>query len=402
MSNSLLTIVDITNEAARLLEGKLGFTKLVNRSFDDRFARTGAKIGDTTNVRMPILSAPTSGAALQLQNLEEKSKPVTLDTQYQQAFSYSSKDRSLSMDQFADRYIAKKIAALAAHIDSDGLKMALANSTGLVGTIGGGFADTVAAQRTIGQAKARILNAGYGYEDLVIVGTPDFMTDASSQFTNVFNAGTEGRDEFRTGLVSTVGGFDWYQSTYMGVLGGSTYAGTPEVASTSNTTVTISGFSGAVTLVAGTVFEIDGVYAVNPLTKQSTGKLKQFSVKTSVSGTGTITVVVSEEIVASGIYQNVSVAPAAGADIHFPGQASGASTSSYGIAMTRDSFVFANADLDYPDAGAEAHRVYIPSLDISVRAVTQYNINTDATSVRLDVLGGWAPLYNQTAVKIAA
>ena len=51
MSNNLLTISKITNEALMVLENELTFTNEVTREYDDQFAVTGAKIGNTLNVR---------------------------------------------------------------------------------------------------------------------------------------------------------------------------------------------------------------------------------------------------------------------------------------------------------------------------------------------------------------
>ena len=51
MSNNLLTISKITNEALMVLENELTFTSEVDRNYDDQFAVVGAKIGNTVNVR---------------------------------------------------------------------------------------------------------------------------------------------------------------------------------------------------------------------------------------------------------------------------------------------------------------------------------------------------------------
>jgi hypothetical protein len=53
MSNNLLTISMITNEALMVLENELTFSSEVDRNYDDQFAVTGAKIGATLNVRRP-------------------------------------------------------------------------------------------------------------------------------------------------------------------------------------------------------------------------------------------------------------------------------------------------------------------------------------------------------------
>jgi hypothetical protein len=77
MSNNLLTISKITNEALMVLENELTFTSEVNREYDDQFAVTGAKIGNTLNVRRPGRFIGTTGPALNVEDFNETSVPVT-------------------------------------------------------------------------------------------------------------------------------------------------------------------------------------------------------------------------------------------------------------------------------------------------------------------------------------
>jgi hypothetical protein len=63
MSNNLLTISKITNEALMVLENELTFSSEVNREYDDQFAVVGAKIGNTLNVRRPGRFIGTTGPA---------------------------------------------------------------------------------------------------------------------------------------------------------------------------------------------------------------------------------------------------------------------------------------------------------------------------------------------------
>ncbi len=51
MTNSLLTPQQITREALRVLHNKLTFIGAINRQYDDSFAKSGAKIGDTLKIR---------------------------------------------------------------------------------------------------------------------------------------------------------------------------------------------------------------------------------------------------------------------------------------------------------------------------------------------------------------
>jgi len=82
MSNNLLTISMITNEALMVLENELTFSSEVDRNYDDQFAVTGAKIGATLNVRRPGRFIGTSGPALNVEDFNETSTPVTLSTQF--------------------------------------------------------------------------------------------------------------------------------------------------------------------------------------------------------------------------------------------------------------------------------------------------------------------------------
>lgn len=54
--NSLLTIQMVTQEALRVLENSLAFSKVINRQYDDKFFTTfeGAHVGMTVNARKPL------------------------------------------------------------------------------------------------------------------------------------------------------------------------------------------------------------------------------------------------------------------------------------------------------------------------------------------------------------
>mgnify|MGYP003337285635 FL=1 len=82
MSNNLLTISKITNEALMVLENSLTFASGVERSYDDNFAVVGAKIGNTLNIRKPGRFIGTTGPALNVEDFNETSIPLTLSTQF--------------------------------------------------------------------------------------------------------------------------------------------------------------------------------------------------------------------------------------------------------------------------------------------------------------------------------
>ena len=71
MSNQLLTISMITNEALRVLTNSLVFTRAISRQYDDKFAIEGAKIGTTINLRKPPRYVGRTGPALQIESSVE-------------------------------------------------------------------------------------------------------------------------------------------------------------------------------------------------------------------------------------------------------------------------------------------------------------------------------------------
>jgi hypothetical protein len=136
MSNNLLTISKITNEALMVLENELTFSSEVNREYDDQFAVVGAKIGNTLNVRRPGRFIGTTGPALNVEDFNETSIPVTLSTQFHVDTQFTTQDLALSLDMFSDRVLKPAVAAIANKIDFDGLTMAKNNTANIVGTAG--------------------------------------------------------------------------------------------------------------------------------------------------------------------------------------------------------------------------------------------------------------------------
>jgi hypothetical protein len=162
--------------------------------------------------------------------------------------------------------------------------------------------------------------------------------------------------------------------------------------------------TGTVSLNAGDVFQIAGVYAVNPQNRQAygTNKLRNFVVKTAVAATdGTMSVVVSPAVISAGQFQNVSIPTVSTtAAITFFNKAG--TVSPQNIIMHRNAFTLAVADLELPEGVHFAGRASDKEIGLSMRVVRQYTINNDSIPTRLDVLYGWAPLYPELACRVAA
>jgi hypothetical protein len=412
MANNLLTISKITNEALMVLENELTFTAEVDRNYDDQFAVVGGKIGSTVNVRRPGRFLGTTGPALNVEDFNETSVPVTLSTQFHVDTSFTTQDLALSLDMFSDRVLRPAVAAIANKVDRDGLVVAAANTANIVGTAGtpptslltyltaGAYLDSEGAPRD--GRRSCIVEP---FTSATIVDSLKGLFVPNQKISQQYEKGMMGTDS---------AGMKWKMDQNVVSQTFGSFAGTAVCATTtatgflttgwaSTSTITLTS-TGAVSLNAGDTFQIAGVYAVNPQNRQAygTNKLRNFVVKTAVSGTDTtLSVVVSPAVISAGQFQNVSIpTTSATAAITFFNKTG--TVSPQNIVMHRNSFTMAMCDLELPEGVHFAGRASDKELGMSIRVVRQYTINNDSIPTRLDVLYGWAPLYPELACRVAA
>ncbi|HNI63483.1 MAG TPA: P22 phage major capsid protein family protein, partial [Agitococcus sp.] len=149
-------------------------------------------------------------------------------------------------------------------------------------------------------------------------------------------------------------------------------------------------------LKAGDIITIADVYEVHPETKQSTGKLKKFTVTADVSDTaGAITMTISPAIIAGGAYQNVTARAGDNKAI----TVLGTSATAYGqnIAFHKDAFAFVTADLEVPNGVDMAAREVYDG--VSMRFVRWFDGDAGEFKSRIDILYGYAPVYPELAVR---
>jgi hypothetical protein len=424
MSNTLLTISKITNEALMVLENELTFTSEVDRNYDDQFAVVGAKIGATVNVRRPGRFIGTTGPALNVEDLNETSVPVTLSTQFHVDTQFTTQDLALSLDMFSDRILKPAVAAIANKIDFDGTTTAALQTANIVGTAGTpptGLYTYLSAQAYLDSEGAprdgRRSCIVEPFTSATIVDSLKGLFVPNDKIGMQYEKGLMGRDS---------GGMNWKldQNIVSQTFGNFTTATvTASVATTTATGFLTSGWAssstitltaantGTINLNAGDTFTIAGVYAVNPQNRQAygTNKLRSFVVKSaaSVASGSSVSVTVSPAVISGGQFQNVSIpsTSATAAVTFFASQynASGNGVvSPQNIVMHRNAFTMAMADLELPEGVHFAGRASDKEIGLSMRVVRQYTINNDSIPTRVDVLYGWAPLYPELACRVAA
>jgi hypothetical protein len=419
-SNTLLTISMITKEALRVLENNLRFAKLVNRQYDDKYAVEGAKIGTALNIRKPARYLGRSGATISsFENTVEDYTTLTLSTQFGVDLSFTSAELALELDDFSNRVLKPAVATVANKIDYDGLSLYkyVYNAVGTPGTTPGDL-------KTYLQANGALDDEACpqdGMRSSVI--NPDAQIEIVDALKGLFQSSNAISQQYRTGRMGTAVGLEWQMDQNVRVhTTGNSIASAVTVLTTVSTagqaTLNIQGLTASTgTVAVGDVFTVDTVYAVNPQSRASTGKLRKFVVIPGSAGTyGTVdseTATTTYTADASGyltlnispaiyIYSNAKATvdsyPAQNDVVTFLGANSKASPQN--LVFHRDAFCLGMADLPLPRGVDMAGRVSDKQLGMSIRLVRQYDIIYDRFICRLDVLYGWTVLYPQLACRV--
>jgi hypothetical protein len=389
MANTILTPTAVTREALRVLHQKLNFVGNIVREYDDSFAKSGARIGDSLKIRLPNQYVVRTGATLSTQDTTESSVTLQVATQKGVDLNFTSVDLSLSLDDFSKRILDPAMAVLAANIEADALSM---YKDVWQSTWNGGSAATynlALDTRTILQRSLAPSN------DRSALMDPRSMADVVKDTKSLFQDSTSLSKQFKEGYMGRAAGFDWMENTMIpshtrGASDASYVCNTSTGITSGTATITLS--TGTGTSVAGDVFTIAGVFSVHPETKVSTGILQQFVVVTG----GTTAQVVSPTPITSGATQNITIVSAgASKAVVFLGTASTAVQTS--LLFQKEAFAFATADLLMPKGVDFAAREVMDG--VSMRIVRQYDISNDKFPARLDILYGYKTIRPQLAAR---
>lgn len=398
MANSLLTPTAVTREALRILHSNLTFIGSINREYDDQFAKSGAKIGDTLKIRQPNKYTVGTGATITPQDTNETSVDLKVQTQKHVPIKFGAAEQTLSLDDFSDRVLKPAMSVLAANIEADVMNSVYKDVYQSVWNVGAANSlAKIAAGRTILQNSLAPLS------DRSANLNPQDMQDIVMQGSTLFNPAADVSKQYKEGYVGRQGGFDYLENTmwarHTRGAGNTAYT----TSSTGYGSTTVANAVSAITVATGTgtvnkgdVFTIGNVFAVHPETKAVTTTLQQFVATADYAG-GAGTVSISPAIVGSGAYQNVSAgAGSATAAIVFAGTAS--TSVGTGLLYNKDAFTFATADLYLPKDTDFAARENFDG--ISMRIARQWDVTTDSLVTRLDVLYGFKTIRPELATRI--
>ena len=404
MANSLLTINMITREAVRLWKNSNAFIQNVDMQYDDSFAVVGAKIGSTLRIRLPNDFTVTTGPALSVQDTSEQSTTLVLATQKHVDVAYSTADRTLSLDDYSRRVLAPMVNNLAGAVAVDIM-------SGSEGGICNFVANQDSSNNILSPVASTYLNSGAQLDlnsapiaNRKIVNSPVTEARVVATLSGLLNPSSQISRQYVTGRMYDALGFIWMKDqTSISHTTGALAQGSATVNGANQTGLSLTVNSLANGLAQGDIITIAGVYAVNRITKQSTGQLRQFAVTATVASGATTIPIYPALIPGQGgqavQYQTVTVSPANGTAVNPTNGLAASITYRKNFSYAPEAVTLATADLEMPKHVHESAREEFDG--VSMRMVTDYFIGTDQLITRLDVLYGYLWIRPEWACVVA-
>lgn len=407
--NVLLTDDIIVKEALRLLKNNLVAAPLVHRDLEKRFA----KVGDSISLKKPFRTKSSSGRVLQKQPLVDQVTPFAIDKQEHFGVEVTMRDRTLSIEQFSERYLKSGIIQIANKIDRSIIL------EGKKAFFSSGTPGTAIGTKTFMLAKA--------YQNMV--GVPDDGmrrcilneldgADISDAISNKYNEMMV-KDAIQKGYMGPLSGIDMFSSANMFDHTVGAHGGTPLIkgADQTGSSLLTDGWDTSVTglLKEGDVIYIDAMLEINPQSYIPNGSRKMAFVVTAdvdSDGSGNATIPISPSIndgtltttnaegetVSLKGYQNVSASPADNAAITVMGTA--ATTYRQDLLFHRDAIALAMVDLELPTAAVSKARVRDADSGLSMSMTAAYDVYEQTEITRIDAVWGAHMIYPELAHRI--
>lgn len=387
MANTIITPTIIAREALFHLENNLVMAHCVHRDYQHEFV----KVGSTVNIRKPVQFTVTDGATRTNQDVFESNTSIVVDKRKHVSWSFVTQDLTLTIEEYAKRYIEPAAIVLANKIDEDltALYQDLWLSKGTPGTTPNAFSQ-------LGDLAAGLDDMPVpddGNRKLVL--NPAARWSMADALKGIYDNSMP-RDYVRKGLLGQLANFMIFgdQNVARHTTGG--FSGTVLVDDAAiaegDTTIGMDAFTDAApTVKKGDIFTMAGVNSVNRVSKSDTGNLQQFVVTADATGASNeiTSVAFQPELRTTGARQTVTALPADDAAVTFLGTASTAYAQNLGF--HRNALALVMVPLELPDGASWKARVQHDGL--SIRIVKDYDIDNDEEVVRMDVLYGVKTIY---------
>jgi len=411
MANTINTIKNgpgvFAKGMAQTLKDNMPFCSMVEKADESDFdGKNGYQSGDTIYTNIPARYIPQEDnldiSSLNADSVEEK-KPLVLDKTETVRMDFDSLELATDTDvsRQLKRYGIPAAEAIAQNVEARCLAIAsdsIFNSVGTAGSNQFTVSDILAARTKLNQQLCP-------RADRKLVLTSEAGAEAVDARKGLFQSSELIDEQYRMGMIGRADGFDWYETELINThTNGNDVTGVEvsTTASEGDSTLVVEGLTTTTgTVTKGTVFTIAGVNEVHPITKEDTGRLKQFVVTAdaTANGSGIATLSISQSLYAgSRGLQNITALPADGDSITIVGAAS--TGYAQNLAFHPSSFKMVTVPLVKPEG---VDLVASETIDgITVNLVRDFDIQTRKMITRVDILYAFDPVRPEWACRITA
>jgi len=401
-TNVTLTADIIAKAAVMQLDNNLVMGKKVFRGYESEFSKNvnGYEVGSSITIRRPMDFTVRDGATMSVQDVTEGTTTLSVDQRKGVDFSFTSQDLTLNIGQLSDRVIKPAMIQLANQIDTD-LMALYKDVPNWVGTPG----QTINSNQDFSKGPERLDELAIPMDGRCAVLAPADHWGLVGAQTNLLNDRLVG-DAYKNGSLGMIGGVDTYMSQNVpshtvgadvgGTVNQAVSAATvtyTSVKDTNQQTITVASLD----LNAGDVFTVADVYEVNPVTKASTGTLKQFTCVSYAANS----LVFSPAIVWTGAFQTAAITSGV-TDLNakaITGVGTAATAYRQNMIFRKDAFALVTVPLASPPGAVDVSRQSYKGMNI--RVIPVYDGTNDVSKWRLDVLYGVKAVDPRQAVRIS-
>jgi hypothetical protein len=382
MANTIITSDMIAKEALMQVKNNMVMGNHVHREYKDEFA----KVGSTVSIRKPVKFEAKDGATRVAQDVSETTVPFVINKRKHVSWSFSTQDLTLSIEEYSKRYITPAAIALANQVDADlcDLYKGVHQSSGAAGV-------TPATFKAFAGASTELNRFAVPMDSRSLVLDTDAELNAADVLKGLYNPGMV-EDAVRNIATGRIGNMTTYMDQNIKTHTAGTADANYDVNGADQTGSSINVDTGSGTILEGDLITFASVYSVNPVSRQSTGNLKTFTVTGTTGGATVTNIEIEPAIITSGAYQNVTNAPADGDDVVLT------ATHQANLAFHRNAFGLVVVPLEMPDGAPFKARQTADNL--SIRVLKDYDIDNDEDIIRIDILYGVKDIYPEFACRL--
>ena len=391
MANTILTTDLISNYTLAKFVNVNPFVHTASRAVESDFQMTSYKIGETVNIRRQNRFIVGDGQVATGQSYVETTEALTINHQFHTLINFNSKDLTLSLDRFGERYVDPAIRSIVSKME-----VAIAQQAATLLNFYEGTAGTpINSFGSVDSAMAKLTEMAVPLDqDAYCALSVRDGASLKNALANFFNP-TLNEEITQYSALGRLSVFDMFQSPNIyRQVSGTPGAGPITVSSTvtSGNIIPMTGLTASTTVFnRGDIFSVADVFNINPLNYQATTQNMQFVVTADVVSTG-------------GGTANVPVAPAIISDLGNPQRnvsnaiASGSVVTPVGSHNVNVAYIKRGLDLVCPpldNVVTDSSVKTDPDTNVSIRLARQGDIYNDVCAFRLDVLTGflWHPQY---------